>query len=110
MLKLIKFVHTIIFLIMAGSVFLIVYCGVVGLSGLPLNIALGLIALEGIVFFGNGMKCPLTSMAQKYGAEKGYVFDSFFPEKWTRYTFPVFTSILLLGLILILIRWLRVVL
>lgn len=108
MLKAIKTVHTIIFVIMAGSVFYIVYCGAVGRFSLPLYIALGLITVEGLVFFGNRMKCPLTGLAEKYGAEKGYVFDSFFPEKWTRYTFPVFGTILLIGLILLLLRWLMV--
>ena len=108
MLMLIKAIHTIIFIIMASSVFVIVYCGAVGQFGLPLHIALGLIVIEGIVFLGNGMVCPLTTLAKKYGAEKGYVFDSFFPEKWTRYTFPVFGSILLFGLILLLLRWQKV--
>lgn len=108
MLQATKAVHTFIFVIMASAVFYIVYCGIAGVFGLLLYIALGLLAIEGIVFFGNGMKCPLTDIAQKYGAEKGYVFDSFFPERWTRYTFPVFGTILALGLVLLVLRWLGV--
>ncbi|MFA6082016.1 MAG: hypothetical protein WC773_01185 [Patescibacteria group bacterium] len=105
MLALIKTIHTIIFIFMAGSVFFILYCGIAKIFGPALYVALGLISIEGIVFFGNGMKCPLTGMAKKYGATKGYVFDSFFPEKWTRYTFPVFGTILGIGLFLLLLRW-----
>jgi hypothetical protein len=47
----------------------------------------------------------LTTLAQKYGATKGYVFDSFFPERWTRFTVPVFTSLLALGLMLLLLHF-----
>ena len=108
MLTFVKTIHTVIFCIMAGSVFFILYCGIANRFGLQLYLALGLVVLEGLVFFGNGMKCPLTALAQQYGAEKGYVFDSFFPERWTRYTLPVFGSLLLLGLVLLALRLLNI--
>ncbi|HEY3331501.1 MAG TPA: hypothetical protein VGK19_15835 [Capsulimonadaceae bacterium] len=105
MLAFIKTVHTVIFVIMATAVFYILYCGLLGRFDRLLYLALGLLSIESIVFVGNGMKCPLTKLAVKHGAEKGYVFDSFFPEKWTRYTFPVFGSVLVIGIVLVLARW-----
>ena len=42
---------------------------------------------------GNGFKCPLTGLAVKYGATKGYAFDTFLPERVTRLTFRVFGSL-----------------
>lgn len=108
MLRLIKTLHTLIFLVMAGAVFWILYCGIVGLFDLPLYISLALISIEGIVFLGNGMVCPLTTLAEDYGAEKGYVFDSFFPEQWTRYTFPFFGTLLLIGVLLLGMRLLGI--
>lgn len=96
----VRLLHTAIFLVMAASVFYILYSGIVGASGRLFNIALCLLSVEGLVFFCNGAHCPLTGWAQTLGASKGYVFDTFFPEKWTRYTFPVFTSLLALGLVL----------
>lgn len=97
-LWLIRSVHTVIFVLMAGSVFFILYCGSFGITGPLLFASLGLVAIEAVVFISNKRKCPLTALAQKYGADKGYVFDSFFPERLTRYTFPFFTSLLLSGL------------
>lgn len=99
-LSVVRLLHTLIFAIMASAVFYVDYCGLVGRTDWVFYSAVGLIVLEGIVFFGNGAKCPLTDLAQKYGAQKGYVFDTFFPEKWTRYTVPVYTTLFMLGLLL----------
>jgi hypothetical protein len=98
-LRLVRFTHTAIFVVMMAAVFYIDYCGLAGRTDVVFLAAIGLIVLEGLVFFGNGARCPLTEMAQRYGATKGYVFDSFFPERWTRYTVPVFTSLFVLGLL-----------
>jgi len=63
-----------------------------------------LISIEGLVFFGNGRKCPLTALAVKHGAEKGFAFDTFLPEKFTRYTFPFLGGLLVVGLVPLLVR------
>jgi len=103
-LALVRGVHTIIYIILAASVFLILYSGIVGYKGYYLYISLVLVTIEAVVFFAFGMKCPLTSLAKKYGAEKGYVFDTFLPEKMTRYTFRFFGTVLVIGIILLIIR------
>lgn len=36
----------------------------------------GLLAVEIVVFAGNGTKCPLTALAVSYGAEKGCAFEN----------------------------------
>ncbi len=89
---------------MAASVFYILYCGLFGVTDSVFVVAVSLVGLEGIIFFGNGAKCPLTKVAQSLGATKGYVFDTFFPERLTRYTFPFFTTLLSIGLILWAVR------
>ena len=107
MLAGIRAIHTAVFLVMAGSVFYVLYCGITGTTGRALFVSLVLLAVEGIVFYSNGRKCPLTDLAKSYGAEKGYVFDSFFPERLTRYTFPFFTTLLVISLLLLLFRAVR---
>jgi hypothetical protein len=67
-----------------------------------LTVSLILTAIEAAVFLGKGMKCPLTGLAQKYGAVKGYAFDTFLPEKFTKYTFRFFGTMLAAGLLLLL--------
>jgi len=44
----------------------------------------------------------------KYGAEKGFALDTFLPERVTRYTFQFFTSVMLIRLLLLALRWVGV--
>jgi len=105
-LAFVRFVHTAIYIVMAVSTLGLVYAGITGARGSWLWVVLALLGLETIVFVGNGMKCPLTAIAVKYGAETGHVFDTFLPERFTRYTFRFFGSLMLVGLVLLALRWL----
>ena len=105
MLSLIRTVHTAIYLVMAASTFVLVYAGITGASGAWLWGALGLLAIESMVFAGYGFKCPLTDMAVRYGATTGHVFDTFLPERATRYTFRFFGTLMAVGLFLLVARW-----
>jgi len=104
-LSLIRAVHTTIYLVMVAAIAVIWHAALTGRFGLALWIALALLAVESAVFLGNGRRCPLTALAVRYGAEKGYAFDTFLPERATRYTFRVFGTLLVLGLILLALRW-----
>ena len=105
-LAVIRSVHTAIYLVMASSTFGVVYAGLAGRSGPWLWVALALLAIEVVVFAGNGFKCPLTAMAVTHGAASGHVFDTFLPEPITRNTFRFFGSLLAAGLSLLAARWL----
>lgn len=104
MLALIRWIHTAIYVVMAASTFVLLYAGLTGATGWWLWVALVLLAIETVVFVGNGMKCPLTAMAVRYGAASGRVFDTFLPERATRYTFRFFGTIMAIGLILLAAR------
>ncbi len=108
LLALVRGVHTTIYLVMVASIFVLLYAGTTGYVGSWLWVALGLLAVETVVFLGNGMKCPLTALAVRYGAEKGYAFDTFLPEHVTRYTFWFFGSLMLVALLLLVLRWVGV--
>jgi hypothetical protein len=107
MLLLIRTVHTTIYLIVAVSVVFLLVSALLGYVGPWLLVALLFIGIEVIVFVASGMKCPLTDLAKKYGAEKGYVFDTFLPEAFTKYTFRFFGLLLLIGLILLALTMIR---
>jgi hypothetical protein len=100
-LAVVRILHTIIYLIMASATLYVFYCGLAGSRNRLLAVAVTLVAFEGLVFLGNGMRCPLTDLAQKYGDPTGHVGDTFFPEGCTRYTFRAFGSLYLIGLALI---------
>ena len=104
MLASIRLVHTLIYVVMAGAVFYMLYCGLADRIGVGTYLALALVVGECVVFVGNGMKCPLTTMAKAHGAEKGYVFDAFIPERLTRFTVPTFGSLFALALAILLYR------
>ncbi len=104
MLTTIKALHTAIYAVMVAAIFYVIYCGVTGTLNVLLAVSIGLVGLEGAVFFGNGRKCPLTALAQRHGDPKGYVGDIFCPEWLARRTFLIFTSLFVLGLLLVAIR------
>lgn len=104
-LALVRTVHTVIYLVMATATFVLLYAGITGVQGWWLWIALVLLGIESIVYFGNGMRCPLTAVAVHYGAEKGYAFDTFLPERATQYTFNFFGTLMAAGLLLLALRW-----
>jgi hypothetical protein len=108
-LTLIRTVHTAIYLVMAASTFVLLYAGLTGASGWWLWLALGLLLIESAVFAFYGFKCPLTGLAVEYGAEKGWAFDTFLPERMTRYTFRFFGTLMVLGLVLLTLRWTGVI-
>lgn len=100
----VRAVYTAIYIVMVAAIVVLLYAGVTGYKGEWLWVALALLAIESAVFLGNGMKCPLTALAVRYGAEKGYAFDTFLPENVTRHTFRFFGSLMVLGLLLLVLR------
>ena len=77
-LTLVRAIHTAIYAVMAVSTFVLLYAGLTGCGGMLLWVAMALLGVEVVVFAGSGMKCPLTALAVRYGAETGHVFDTFF--------------------------------
>lgn len=104
-LSLVRWIHTLIYVTMVAAIAMLLYAGITGYDGLGLWVSLGLLAVETVVFLGNGMKCPLTAVAVRYGAEKGHAFDTLLPERLTRYTFRFFGTLMVLGLVLMILRW-----
>lgn len=105
-LTIVRTLHTAIYLVMATGTFALVYAGITGARGWWLWTALGLLAVESVIYAANGFACPLSALARRYGAATGYVFDTFLPERATRYTFQFFGSVMALGLVLLAGRWL----
>jgi hypothetical protein len=100
----VRALHTVIYLAMAASTLAVLVAGITGIRGTWLWVALALVTVEVVVFVGNGMRCPLTALALRYGAERGTAFDTLLPDGVTRYTFRVFGTLLAIGLVLLLAR------
>jgi len=104
-LAMVRVIHTVIYLVMAFSTFALLFAGITGASGLWLWVVIALLGTETVVFVGSGLKCPLTALAVRYGAEKGNVFDMLLPERETRYAFRFFGSVMVIGFLLLAARW-----
>ena len=103
-LTLVKSVHSAFYLSQVAAIAYILWAGITGRRGAHLHQAFALAAFEGIIFVGNGCRCPLTVLAQRWGDPKGNVGDTFFSERCTRHTFSVFGSLLALGCVLVALR------
>jgi hypothetical protein len=106
-LLLIKTVHTLAFAVIAGSIGVVFLDGARGRprgrTGVAAAIALG----ECAVFAANGFVCPLTPLAERYGARRGSVTDLFLPDVIARNLTWIATPILVIGLVLNALAWTR---
>jgi hypothetical protein len=84
----------------------ILYCGITGTFGLFLLVALVAIFAEGMALILNGWQCPLTTFAERLGAERGSVTaDMFLPAVVARNTFRVSTMLFVAELVLLSVRY-----
>ncbi len=104
-LFLIKLVHSLIFFLMLACLIYILYSGITGTFNLLLLLALIAIFTEGIALILNNWRCPLTGLAERYGAESGSVTDIFLPSIIARNSFMIFSVVFALGLVLLAIRY-----
>ncbi len=70
-----------------------------------LLIAIIAILIEGLALILNKWRCPLASLAEKYGAEKGSVTDIFLPDVISRNVFKITVVLFPAELILLDIRY-----
>lgn len=96
-LTLVRAIHTAIYFTMVSAIFVVLYAGVTGATGPWLWIALALVGAESLVFIANGLRCPLTAVAARYGGAARGVSDTYLPERITRHTFAVFGPLIVLG-------------
>ena len=101
----IKLVHTIIFIFMVACLAYILFCCIARVFNLLLLLAIGVILLEGVVLLLNNGRCPFTTLAEKYGSGHGAVTDLFLPDWLARNTFRIFTTLFVLELIVLAVRY-----
>jgi len=103
-LAFVRGVHTAVYLVMVAAIGVLLYAGATAYAGPLLWVALALLGTETVVFVGNGFTCPLTQVAVRLGAETGHAFDTFLPERATRYTFRFFGTLMVMGLAMLGLR------
>ena len=90
---------------MSACLIYILYGGITKTFNWILLIVIVAIFVEGIALLLNKWRCPLTTLAEKYGAEKGSVTDIFLPPVIARNVFKVSTVLFAAELVLLGIRY-----
>ncbi len=104
-LRLIKWIHTIIWVFFVVLIAYVVYSGVTGNINTFTWISIAAIFGEGLILLIFGMFCPLTIMARKYSDSPEANFDIYLPVWLAKHNKLIFTSIFVAGLALVLVRY-----
>jgi hypothetical protein len=96
----IKTIHTVAFGVIAGSILLVLIDGFRGRPTRRTSAALAVSLAEVGVFVGNGFVCPLTPLAERYGARRGSVTDIFLPDVVARNLTWSSSIVLAVGIVL----------
>ncbi|HSO86325.1 MAG TPA: hypothetical protein VLQ91_07235 [Draconibacterium sp.] len=100
----VKIMHTLIWLFFVATIFYILYSGISNKITVYTWIAIGLIVAEGVVLVIFNMFCPLTLIARKYSDSEKDNFDIYLPNWLARHNKIIFTTIYLVGVIIVLLR------
>jgi hypothetical protein len=104
-LRAVKLIHTVIWAFFVACILAIPVCAARGRFGLGAAFA-GAVAVEVMALAVNGMRCPLTDVAARYGKESSANFDIYLPEWLARRNKEVFGPAYVAGLVYLVARWL----
>ena len=80
----IQAVHSAVFFVELASILWLVASGLLNRRDRSVAVAGGLVAAEGVVWLANARICPLTPLAERYGAASGSVSDIWLPDAIAR--------------------------
>jgi hypothetical protein len=89
----IKSLHTAVFIGELASILWLLVSGLLHRRDWTVAVAAGAVTGEAVVFLANGLVCPLTPLAEGWGAAHGQVSDIFLPRPVAR-TIPIWSSLL----------------
>lgn len=100
----IKSIHTLIWAFMASCVLYVLIAGIFGFINMYVYIAIAVIIIEGLTLLIFKWRCPLTIVAQNYTRDREENFDIFLPKFLAKHNKVIFTTLFVVGLILISLR------
>ena len=96
----IKTIHTLVWLSIESCMAYLLYAGFARRSDHRAAIAGAVVAGECAVFAANGLRCPLTAVAESLGAEHGSVTDIYLPTWFARNLPAIHVPLLILTVFL----------
>ena len=105
LLRVVKFVHTLVWTFFAGCCFAIPILAWLNRLDAAL-VLIGLVTAETLVLAVNRWACPLTAVAARYTEERRANFDIYLPEWLARNNKQIFGPLYGAGMIFTAVRWL----
>jgi hypothetical protein len=87
----VKVVHTAAFFSIGACLVQFAYAALRGRSDHRAAFTGGVVTVEALVYAANGFRCPLTTVAERLGAEHGSVADIYLP-RWLEQHLPLVTG------------------
>jgi len=87
-LALIKTIHTLAWFSIESCMIYLLYAGFTKRTDRSVVVATTVVGSECLIFAANGFHCPLTKLAESYGADSGSVTDIYLPG-WFAHYLPV---------------------
>jgi hypothetical protein len=100
----IKILHTIIWLFFNVVIFYLLYAVIADKIDKWIWICIGLILGEGIILLIFKNVCPVTLMAGKYSDSGKHNFDIYLPEWLAKYNKVIYTSIVIMAVVILIFR------
>lgn len=100
----IKLIHTVIWAFFVLVIFYVLYSGIIDDVTIYTWTGIVLVIGEGLTLLIFKMFCPLTLMARKYSDSEKDNFDIFLPNWLAKHNKLIFTSIFIMGVIVVLYR------
>ena len=103
-LKAIKVLHTIVWMLFAGCILAIPIASLYGDNRAALWLA-AIVFVEVVVLALNKWRCPLTSLAARYSTDRRANFDIYLPEWLAKHNKVIFGTIYLVGVVTACAHW-----
>lgn len=104
-LRLVRLLHTVVWLLFVACIVAIPVCGHVGWYRESAWLV-GIVLVEVLVLACNNRQCPLTAVAARYTADRRDNFDIYLPVWVARYNKEIFGTLYVAGTLYVLVRWL----
>jgi predicted benzoate:H+ symporter BenE len=96
----VRAIHTLVWLSIESCMAYLLYTGFARRSDCRAAVAGAVVLGECVVFAANGLRCPLTDVAESLGAEHGSVTDSYLPTWFARNLPAIHVPLLIVTVIL----------
>lgn len=106
-LALVKSLHSVIWVMFVTLIFYVLLSGITGNISLYSWLAVAAVCIEGLILIIFKGSCPLTGIARRYSDSDKDNFDIYLPNWLARYNKHIFTTIFLIGLVLMIVHSLR---